>query len=176
MHVLNYSWFRDAKLWLNQGMTFSSKGLRHLLWDLGWNWGIWSHNCNPLFFCGVNLRRYKIHKSCSTMPFIQQLFRYKTFTETGTSKESGRSDGCTVCLYWQHEVSWGQGCIWLVGLKSSLQAKQGFVSGWFHYWRQSNVPVIIMLKKLLESKSRGKYTSVISMLTPLYCKYWKIPF
>lgn len=156
MHVLHYSWFTDVKLWLNQGMTFSSKGLRHLLWDLGQSLGIWSHNCTLLFICGVNLRRYKIHKSCSIMSFIQQLFRCKTCTETGTSKESGGSDSCKVCLYGSMG-SWGR-AIGLVGLKSSLQTKRVCVSGWFHYWRQRNAPVINMFKKLLESKSRGNYT------------------
>lgn len=32
MQALLYSWLTDTKLWLNQGMTFSSKGFRHLLW------------------------------------------------------------------------------------------------------------------------------------------------
>lgn len=109
-----------------------------------------------LFICGVNLRSYKIHKSCSTMSFIQQLFRCKTCTETGTSKESGGSDSCKVCLYGSMG-SWGR-AIGLVGLKSSLQTKRVCVSGWFHYWRQRNAPVINMFKKLLESKSRGNYT------------------
>lgn len=157
MHVLHYSWFIDVKFWLNQGITFSSIGLRHLLWDFGQTLGIWSHNYNPLYNCGVNLRRYKIHKSCSTMSFFQQLFRYKTFTETETSKESGRSGSCKVCLYGNMRSPWGR-AIGLVGLQSSLQTKGVCVSGWFHYWRQSNAPVIIIFKKLLESKSRGKYT------------------
>lgn len=126
-------------------MTFSSIGLRHLLWDLGQSLGIWSHKCSPLFICGVNLRRYKIHKSFSTMPFIQQLLKYKTFTEAGTSREAGRSDSCKVCLYGSMRFPWGRGT-GLVGLKSCLQTKRGCVSGWFHYWRQSNPPVIIILK------------------------------
>lgn len=103
MHVLHYSWFTDVKLWLNQGMSFSSIGFRHLLWHLGQSLGIWSHKCSPLFICGVNLRRYKIYKSFSTMPFIQQLFKYKTFTEPGTSRESGRSDSAK-CVYM---AAWG---------------------------------------------------------------------
>lgn len=94
-------------------MTFSSKWLRHLLWDLGQSLGFLSHNCNPLFTSRVNLRRYKIHTS-STLPFIQQLFRYKTVTETRTLKESGRADSCKVCLYGSMRFPWAGTQDWLV--------------------------------------------------------------
>lgn len=90
------------KLWLKQWMTLSCKGLRHLLWDFGQSLGIWFYNCNPLLICWVTLKRFKIHKSCSSNFWC--LLHLNNWLKHSRSlahrnRASGRSDGGKAYLY-----------------------------------------------------------------------------
>lgn len=88
---------------LKQWVTFSSKGLRHLLRDFGQSLGIWFHNCNPLLICWVTLKRFKIHKSCSKdcwcLLHLNSCWIKHSQSLAHRNRESGRSDGGKAYLY-----------------------------------------------------------------------------